>query len=158
MGPTASPKHPWMTISTNAELLIQAVHRRSYGHVVISHIIPRLVDFETSDAQVTKYNDAVHKYCKKLGISTIPTYNTFMSYAKLHKTEDELHPSPEGDIALRTFLASHIAKIRDEFNYKRTKRRPRDTIIVGAEPVPNTELTDSCLMASSNLIIYQLPI
>ena len=113
--------------------LVKAVRSQNgLCKIVVSHIIPRFVDFATTDPIAKKYNKQIarnYKWC----IETVPTYSTFLHKSKpikgLYKKEDLLHPSPKGDRLLRSMLANHMAKIRKRLNYKRTNRSSRKTVI-----------------------------
>lgn len=115
------------------ETLIASVRRINPTCVIcVSHIIPRLLDFDQTNQTIKKFNEAVTAQCQPWDIKTIPTYNTFQSYARPIPEmycSDKLHPSLLGDERLRAFLSNHMSKIRRSLGYPRKQDPCPKTII-----------------------------
>ena len=116
--------------------LVRLVQTKSdyYCTVAISHIIPRAIDHKTTESIINKYNNSVVSMKHKWHFDTVPTYSTFLTndlvpMFDLYKTTDLLHPNDKGDSRLRSHISNHIAKLRLEKGFKRTKRTPHQTII-----------------------------
>jgi len=101
--------------------------------IVLSHIIPRPCDFETTNCKIKEYNNLVHTNCIKWGISTIPTYET-LQFAGIpidifYRAKDGLHLSEIGEPRVRMALSKGIAKERIKSKWRRTKQKAPETII-----------------------------
>lgn len=129
---------PPETLVEQTLTLTRTVHRyNSSCDIIVSHIIPRLIDFAATKDPIYKYHTLLLKYSKEPrgvgSFKTITTNNTFLSHSKpiekLYKQEDLLHPSPLGDERLSQFLANKIAKLMTYRKRKRSDSKPPPTLI-----------------------------
>jgi len=101
--------------------------------IAISHIIPRVCDFEKTHEKIMKFNKAVQASAKDWNIKTFPTYDTLqhsgLPIKSFYKPKDKLHLSPSGDLRVRMCLSKFIAKVRDQAGFRRTKRKAPKLIL-----------------------------
>ena len=114
---------------TRTKALIRMIKDRApTALLALSQIIPRPCDWEITETPVKDYNMACDELRIPMNIKTIPTYkamqfgrNIIMEY---YSDWDHLHPSTDGDEALRQYLSNKIARLRQQLNIKKAEIKP----------------------------------
>lgn len=109
--------------------------RYPQAEIVISHVIPRPVDYAVTADKVKRFNEAIEAKKATWNIKTIQTYRAMQhdrtpiwSY---YQEDDRLHPNPLGDGALREYLCNKIGRIRYNMNIPKATFPPPETIVLG---------------------------
>ena len=101
--------------------------------IVLSLILPRLVDFATSCDKVKEYNYKITNWANILRIKIIPSYRNFVlqgsPISDLYAI-DHLHLKDTGTLVLEEYISRTLGRYKAQCGIKRTKRKPPPTIIM----------------------------
>jgi lysophospholipase L1-like esterase len=96
--------------------LISIIRKHTHADILMSAILPRPIDFETSGEKVKNINNKLMSLCKDLKCSYIRTFKPFLKGGKPRREffavrDGGLHLNIEGTRRLRQFFVNTISHL-----------------------------------------------